>query len=299
MLKFFILFVALILVACDQKSTPSSHQETTENSEEIPATAVSKAVTDAFSAQPAEIQARYIYRHPKETLAFFAIEPGMTVAEALPGGGWYSKILLNHLGPSGKLIGIDYALDMFPRFGFFSSERLEAKKTWTTTWIADANSWRNDSSAQLSAFVFGSMPESNKGVADAFLFIRALHNLNRFEKDAGYLTTALKDAFEVLKPGGIVGVVQHMSQEGKTDNWADGSNGYLKKSLVIKKFEEAGFKYVDSTDINNNPKDQPGADDIVWRLPPSLSTSRDNPELKEQLVAIGESNRMTLKFRKP
>jgi len=93
--------------------------------------------------------------------------------------------------------------------------------------------------------------------------------------------------------------VQHMSPEDKSDDWADGSKGYLKKSLVIKKFEEAGFKYVDSTDINNNPKDQPGADDTVWRLPPSLSTSRDNPELKEQLVEIGESNRMTLKFRKP
>ena len=296
MLKFFIPFMALILVACSQEAAPPAQQETTV---EPSTAAVAKAVTDAFSAQPEDIQARYVYRHPKETLAFFEIKPGMTVAEALPGGGWYSKILLNHLGASGKLIGVDYALDMFPRFGFFSAEYLEAKKTWTATWTADANSWRNDSSAQVSAFVFGSMPKSTQGVADAFLFIRVLHNLNRFEKDAGYLTTALKDAFEVLKPGGIVGVVQHMSPEDKSDDWADGSKGYLKKSLVIKKFEEAGFKYVDSSDINNNPKDQPGADDIVWRLPPSLSTSRDNPVLKEQLVEIGESNRMTLKFRKP
>jgi len=296
MLKFFIPFMALILVACSQEATPPAQQETTV---EPSTAAVAIAATDAFSAQPEDIQVRYIYRHPKETLAFFEIKPGMTVAEALPGGGWYSKILLNHLGASGKLIGVDYALDMFPRFGFFSAEYLEAKKTWTATWTADANSWRNDSSAQVSAFVFGSMPKSTQGAADAFLFIRALHNLNRFEKDAGYLTTALKDAYEILKPGGIVGVVQHMSPEDKSDDWADGSKGYLKKSLVIKKFEEAGFKYVDSTDINNNPKDQPGADDTVWRLPPSLSTSRDNPELKEQLVEIGESNRMTLKFRKP
>jgi predicted methyltransferase len=299
MLKIFTPFMVLILVACNQKSVPPTAYEHTVKPEEPAETTSSKAVVDAFSAQPAEIQARYIYRHPRETLAFFGIEPGMTVAEALPGAGWYSKILLNHLGASGKLIGVDYALDMFPRFGFFSAERLDAKKTWTTTWTAQANSWRNNNSAQLSAFVFGSMPESNKGVADAFLFIRALHNLNRFEKDAGYLSTALQDAYEILKPGGIVGVVQHMSPEDKPDDWADGSRGYLKKSLVIKIFVEAGFEYVGSSDINTNPKDQPRADDIVWRLPPSLTTSHGNLELKEQLMGIGESNRMTLKFRKP
>ena len=83
------------------------------------------------------------------------------------------------------------------------------------------------------------------------------------------------------------------------DDWADGSRGYLKKGFVIEKMERAGFEFVAGADFNANDKDQPSTDDIVWRLPPSLATSRENPELRAQLEAIGESNRMTLKFRKP
>jgi predicted methyltransferase len=288
--------IMAMLAACSQEATPPA--EVSTQAVKPTAAAPAPVVKDVFASQSEEVQARYVYRHPQETLEFFGIEPGMTVAEALPGGGWYSKILLPLLGGEGKLIGIDYALDMFPKFGFFSAERIEAKKTWTTTWTADANSWRTDDSAVVSAFVFGSMPEESKGVADAFLFIRALHNLNRFEGDGGYLTAALRDAYDVLKPGGIVGVVQHMAAEDKADDWADGSKGYLKKSLVIKKFEEAGFEFVASSDVNLNPDDQPGDEDIVWRLPPTLATSRDNPELRQQMLAVGESNRMTLKFRK-
>ena len=83
------------------------------------------------------------------------------------------------------------------------------------------------------------------------------------------------------------------------DDWASGANGYLKKGFVIAQMEAAGFELVESSDINANDKDQPTADDIVWRLPPSLDTSREDPELRAQLEAVGESNRMTLKFRKP
>ena len=84
-----------------------------------------------FMRQPEETQARYGARHPAETLTFFGIEPGMTVVETLPGGGWYTRILLSYLGEEGKVIGADYAAEMFPLFGFFSEERIEAKKTWT------------------------------------------------------------------------------------------------------------------------------------------------------------------------
>jgi len=219
--------------------------------------------------------------------------------EGLPGGGWYTKILMPYLGSEGKIIGTDYAADMFPLFGFFSPERLEAKKTWVATWTAEAQSWRDEGSAEISAFQFGSMPETMANSADAVVFIRALHNVTRFENEGGYLTKALSDAFRVLKPGGLVGVVQHKAPETVTDEWASGANGYLKQTFVITKMQEAGFEFVESSDINNNPKDQPGAEDIVWRLPPSLVTSNEDPKLKEEMLAIGESNRMTLTFRKP
>ena len=84
-----------------------------------------------------------------------------------------------------------------------------------------------------------------------------------------------------------------------SDEFADGSHGYLKKSFVIAAAEAAGFEFVAESDVNANPKDQPSEDDIVWRLPPSLRTSQDDPELRAELEAVGESNRMTLKFRKP
>jgi predicted methyltransferase len=90
-----------------------------------------------------------------------------------------------------------------------------------------------------------------------------------------------------------------MARDEMPDDWAGGQNGYLKEDFIIGAMQEAGFEFVGSSEINFNPKDQPTDEDMVWRLPPTLATSRDNPELKAQLEAIGESNRMTLKFRKP
>ena len=257
------------------------------------------ALDEVLAAQPEKVQDRYQYRHTKETLKFFGIKPGMTLVEGLPGGGWYTKILLPYLGSDGALIGADYNESMYPKFGFFSQEDLDAKKTWVADWTEEANGWRADGDAAVEAFQFGSMSDDMKGTADAVLMIRALHNLARFENDGGYLTSAMKDAFDALKPGGVAGVVQHKARDEMPDDFADGSHGYLKQGFVIKQMEKAGFVFEASSDINNNAADQPGASDIVWRLPPSYATSRENAELKEKMKAIGESNRMTLRFRKP
>lgn len=259
----------------------------------------SKKLAAVLAAQPEDVQARYVWRHPQETLEFFGIKPGMTVVEALPGGGWYSKLILPYLGKDGHMIGADYSMDMYPLFGFFSEERLKEQSSWVETFPARATGWGGDSGASVSAFSFGSMPADMKGTADAVVFIRAMHNLARFENQGRFMTAALKDAYDVLKPGGTVGVVQHMARDEMPDDWAGGQSGYLKKDFVIGVMQDAGFEFVESSDINFNPSDQPTDQDIVWRLPPSLSTSRDNPELKAQMEAIGESNRMTLKFRKP
>jgi predicted methyltransferase len=259
----------------------------------------SERLAVVLAEQPEQVQERYTYRHPAETLEFFGIIPGITVVEALPGGGWYTKVLLPYLGLEGKLIGADYSLDMYPLFGFFSEEQLIEKETWVADFTTDAKGWGGDDGAPVSAFVFGSMPEEMKGTADAVLFIRALHNLARFEIEGGFLSTALQNAFDILKPGGTVGVVQHQARDGMPDEWAGGQNGYLKKNFVIEKMREIGFEFVAGSDINMNEKDRPTEEDIVWRLPPTLATSRDNSELKAEMEAIGESNRMTLKFRKP
>ena len=315
--KLFFSFVYIgvtFLTACEDSSKLTSNASTEKKSESVDAEASREKVipeidsqsgdtqtllSDILASQSDEIKARYQARHPEETLTFFGIKPGMTVVEALPGSGWYTKVLLAFLGPQGAVVGADYAADLYPKFNFLSEEALEAKKTWISTWTNEAEKWRNGQSAAVTAFQLGSMSDEIKQSADAVLFVRALHNLARFENDGGYLTSSLRDAFDVLKPGGIVGIVQHEAPEGSSDKWSDGSNGYLKKAKVMSIMDAAGFEFVASSDINRNPNDQPTESDIVWRLPPSLYTSGDDAELKKKYLAIGESNRMTLLFKKP
>ncbi len=299
----------LLLTAC-QSADEAPPAETADSSGQAgtqvqPAEAPPEAEADLLeailAAQPDEAKARYASRHPGETLEFFGIEPGMTVVEGLPGGGWYSKILLPYLGNEGHLIGANYALDMWPNFPFANEEFMAEMSQWLTAWPLEAQEWAGDTDVPVSAFWFGSMPQELAGTADVVFFPRVLHNLARFQDQGvgNYLDAALADAYAVLRPGGVFGVVQHNAPADNSDEWANGSNGYLKKHFVIDQAEAAGFEFVEESDINANPKDQPSETDIVWRLPPSYATSRDNPELRAEYEAIGESNRMTLKFRKP
>ena len=298
----FLAGVALTLVACGNNSADVKKvaSETSGAAKaEMAMKANSAKLATILAAQPDKAKARFDARNPQATLEFFGITPGMTVVEALPGGGWYSKILLPYLGDEGHLVGVDYSIKMWPEFGGFANEEfIEKKKTWAAEWVEGAQAWRAGSNGNISAFTFGGRDASMDGQADAVLFIRALHNVSRFEDEGGYMTEALADTRALLKTGGIVGVVQHQGPETNDDKWAEGDNGYLKKSDVIAKFKAAGFELVKESAINENPKDVPSNKDIVWRLPQSLATSREDAELKAKMEAIGESNRMTLLFKK-
>ncbi len=291
--------VLFILAACGSPSTDSS--STPDEAEATEQTAVLSSLQTVLDAQPDEVKARYPYRHPEQTLTFFGIEPGMTVLEGLPGRGWYTKLLLQYLGPDGTVLAANYNLQMYPLFSFFTDEMLAQQAAWSENWQESTEDWGGDNGAATAAFHFGSMPDELAGTADAVFFPRVLHNAARFqsEGEGEYLTEILADAYAVLKPGGVLGVVQHEAREDKSDEWANGSRGYLKKQFVIDRIVAAGFEFVAESDINENPNDQPGEDDIVWRLPPSLSTSGGDEALSDGYKAIGESNRMTLKFRKP
>jgi predicted methyltransferase len=263
--------------------------------------AASVALDAALEEQSDDVKARYKWRHPRETLDFFGVAPGMTVVDVLPGSdGYYSKILLGYLGPDGKVVGADYSVEMWKLFGGFADEQFLAQKaTWASEWTTAATAWTKGGGASVGAVVYGSIPPDMKGTIDAVLMIRAMHHFNRFEDEGGWRTKALKDTMDLLKPGGVVGVVQHRGPQTHSDKWAEGDNGYLKQQQVIAAFEAAGFEFLGSSEINANPADQPTEDDIVWRLPPTLGTSRDDPALRARMEAIGESDRMTLKFRKP
>lgn len=292
---------ALALVACSPKQAEESAApaETKAAPAEAAVQSAEEVLDAVLASLPEDAKARFKYRHPKETMTFFGVEPGMTVVDTLPGDPWYSGILINYLGENGKVIGADYSAEMWTKFGQFSPDPAE-KANWAATWTAEAETWRDEEEdAAVGAVAFGSVPDAMAGTVDVVLQIRSLHHFNRLEGDGGYMTSALADMMKMLKPGGVVGVVQHRAPEGNSDEWAKGDNGYLKQSQVIAAFEAAGFEFVSSSEINSNPNDKPTEDEFVWRLPPTLATSSENPELRAQMEAIGESDRMTLKFRKP
>ena len=298
----YIAFCCLLgLAACqEEEAMPVAAETASATAAAIaPGMSAEERLDAVLANQSDDAKARYQYRNPKQTLTFFGIKPGMTVVEGLPGTGWYSSILVPYLGPEGKLIGANYAYDMWPLFGFFSDEFIAGMKTWTTTWPELASQSYPEKGAKVAAFEFGKMPEELAGTADAVLMIRASHNLARFESQGGFMSQAMADLYKVLKPGGTLGVVQHWGPDELPDEWADGSKGYLKRDFVIQAYENGGFEFIASSPVNHNHRDQPTAEDIVWRLPPTLATSNEDPELRKEMQAIGESNRMTLKFKKP
>lgn len=287
----FLASAALALVACGDPATSSAPDTMSV------AQVDTAKLSTILAAQPQKAKDRYAARNPAETIAFLGLTPGMAIGEALPGGaGWYSKILIPYLGSDGKLVGIDYSMAMWPEFSFADENFMAEKAKWPAEWSTKANTWSPTDGAPVTATTFG-RTDVAAGSLDAVLFIRALHNLARFEADGGYLTQALGDAHRMLKPGGIVGVVQHRAPDDIADDWATGSNGYLKRDDVVAAFDAAGFDLAGESDVNANPADVPTVEDSVWRLPPSLRGT-DDAELIAQRKAIGESNRMTLKFVK-
>ena len=286
---------ALVLFACSKEApAPAPAPE--------PAAAAQPTAGErldaVLAAQSDETKARYAARHPKETLEFFGVEPGMTVVDVLPGDVWYTGLLLDYLGPNGKVIGADYSPEMWALFGEYAPDPKE-KVNWPADFVAKMEGKRGADDAAIAAFQFGAVPDDMAGTADVVLIIRAVHHFTRLESKGGWMTKALADINKVLKPGGVVGVVAHRAPEQNPDAWATGEAGYVKQPALIETFQKAGFELVGSSEINANPKDQPTEKDIVWRLPPTFATSEKDPELKAKMEAIGESDRMTLKFRKP
>lgn len=301
--KLLLVFTGAFLVACQSADDAAPAEAAAEQAaavEEAPAVEEDRLAA-LLDAQPDEVRARYQYRHPQETLEFFGIEPGMTIVEGLPGRGWYTKVLLPYLGSEGHLIGANYPLDLWSNFPFATEEFMAEMSQWLEKWPTNAEEWRGENGASIGAFWFGEMPEEVAGTADAVFFVRMLHNVWRFQSEGkgDYLDMALSDAYNALKPGGILGVVQHHARDDKSDEWANGSHGYMKRQFVVDRIVAAGFEFVAESDMNANDKDQPTDDDIVWRLPPTYATSGEDDDLKATYTAVGESNRMTLRFRKP
>lgn len=223
-------------------------------------------------------KARDEFRHPKETLEFFGFTPMMTVVEITPGGGWYTEILAPAVKGKGKLYGAHY-----PDTGednYYSNSRKQLVKKLASNDIF--------SEVELTNFVPRQASElAPAGTADMVLTFRNLHNW----RDEG-VEQVFKDAYKALKKGGVLGVVEHRLPEGVDPKEAV---GYVSQSKTIEQAKAVGFTLAASSEINANPKDKAVYPKGVWTLPPVL---RLGDEDKAKYMAIGESDRMTLKFVK-
>jgi predicted methyltransferase len=239
----------------------------------------------------ADDRARDQYRRPAETLAFFGVEPTMTVAEFSPGGGWYTRVLAPWIEPGGQYI----AFNTDSSAGTYRNRAQEARaKGWTESFKSTLAEMTDMKAEEVMAFEIDEMPEGVEGTVDRVLIFRSMHGLNM----GNNADDVLKAARRMLKPEGMVGVVQHMAPEGASyDDYGARQRGYMRKEDVIAIFAANGFELAAESDINRNPKDPANWEGGVWTLPPILATGENDPRRAEYL-AIGESNRMTLLFKK-
>lgn len=230
----------------------------------------------------AEDRARDQYRHPLETLTFFDIQPDATVIEITPGGGWYTDILAPFLRPHGHLVAAiwDESLPDQPAYYARLNTALEEK-------IAAAPDVYGE--VELRRFNPAEPEFGAPGTADMVLTFRNIHNW----VPAGTAEAYFKAFYDVLKPGGILGTVDHRA---KGDEATDGSSGYLTEQQVIALAEGAGFELADRSEVNANPADTADHAKGVWTLPPTFALGDED---REKYAEIGESDRMTLKFVKP
>lgn len=235
--------------------------------------AVAKAIADP--SRSADNRARDRYRHPAQTLTFFGVRPGQKLVEFSPGGGWYTEILARIPGPKGSYT----ALVGSPR-GAEAATKLLADKGLKGT-VATI-----DGATGATTIAPGSQ--------DVILTFRNVHNLVMNQNPA-LAGNVFKSWFTMLKPGGTLGVVDHRLPEAR-DTADEKKSGYLKRSTIVALATAAGFRLAGESEINANPSDTADHPEGVWTLPPTYQLKDVD---RAKYAAIGESDRMTLKFVKP
>lgn len=230
-------------------------------------------------------KARDRFRHPKETLTFFGLRRDMTVVEIWPGGGWYTEVLAPVLKGKGKLYEAQYGSTS--PFGYQRQEiaTLQDKVKKNPEVFGDVQF--------TSLWAPSELAIAPAGTADLVVTFRNVHNwlAPEYKQDPAKMFGAF---FTALKPGGILGIEDHRWPDPKTENPL---SGYVTEDHVIALAKAAGFELVGRSDVNRNPKDTHDHKNGVWTLPPDLSVPPG--EDKQKYIDIGESDRMTLKFRKP
>ncbi|WP_411816420.1 class I SAM-dependent methyltransferase [Hyphococcus sp. DH-69] len=280
------MFLAMALGACGGETQPTD-QATDATSPAQEETTLETIIAGDHRTE--EERARDVYRHPKETLEFFGLEPDMTVVEVWPGGGWYTQIIAPYL----KSGGGKYYAAHFPREGA-SEYATSALNAFDQNYVEQPEIYGD---IEVTALGKGHhiAPENS---ADLVVTFRNVHNWRSRETKLAMF----EEFYRALKPGGVLGVVEHRADGA--DVKTDGSAGYIYTDEVKEIAAEAGFDFDQSSEINANAADTKDHPFGVWTLPPTRRSSevrgQDDPDFdRAKYDAIGESDRMTLKFRKP
>lgn len=282
-----LIFLTLITMSsCSHQGQNQNQNQsvTVKPSEEVidPATYETPKTIDDAVASPYRtplFKERDIYRHPGDTLTFFGVKSSMKVLEITPGTGWYTEILAPFLNDKGQyLMAVNPAGSPAPASGHIAEWSKKypdiAKNIKVTTFdLANPN-----------------LELAKDSSLDMVVTFRNVHNWMAKENE----DVAFKAFFKVLKKGGILGVVEHRAPADRIDPKA--STGYVRENDVIRMAKKAGFKYLGKSEVNSNPKDTKDYEKGVWTLPPTLVLKDQD---REKYLAIGESDRMTLKFSRP
>jgi predicted methyltransferase len=232
-------------------------------------------------------KARDRFRHPKETLTFFGLRLDMTVVEIWPGGGWYTEVLAPVLKGKGKLYVAQYGSNTSFDYQREENAALKDKVRKNPEVFGEV---------QFTALgVPNELAIAPPGTADLVVTFRNVHNWlePQYKQDPAKIFGAF---FAALKPGGILGITDHRWPDPRTED-PKAENGYVSEERVIALAKAAGFEFIGRSDINRNPKDTHDHKNGVWTLPPDLSVPQG--EDRQKYLDIGESDRMTLRFRKP
>lgn len=287
-----LLLGAMALAACSGADGQAGNADRSAESEPVDIAAQVAAVLDA-DHRSEQNRARDRFRHPAETLAFFGWRPDMKIAEIWPAGGWYTEILAPLTRDHGQYFAAGFSMtaDRTPQW------RKDYQKQFAEKLEAQPGIYDHIVMTGLS------IPErptfAPPGSLDMVLTFRNVHNWVN-----GDYAPAMFDAmFRALKPGGVLGPVEHRAAPG-TPRELVPDQGYMTEQHVIELAEGAGFVLEEKSEINTNPDDTRDHPEGVWSLPPSYRGCRGmNEEAMQQCIerfrTIGESDRMTMRFRKP
>lgn len=248
-----------------------------------------EALLDLAVAAPGrkDDRARDPWRHPAETLAFFRIRPTMKVGEYAPGGGWYSRILGMYLGAHGQFTGLFFNTAVAP----MNDSAKQSTRDAAAKFPVSVSGWTAQHTGRFAGYTLDAVPAAEQGTFDRILMMRMLHNVQRM----GLAFSELTVIRGLLKDDGLLCIEQHRAKPGAPATYADGTKGYMRERDVISLIEAHGFELAGRSEINANPLDTADHSGGVWVLPPTFA---EGDKDREKYATIGESDRMTLLFRK-